>query len=285
LISEAPFNGLLFPFEWNKAITCMYLKCIVTPKQKPNGEPHEGFTINGITLMPRECGWTSVRTFCGAMNNVQRKLITDMRNGSVKKVRIYMPISMYMSTCVYIVTYIFIYILYKVQDIPEARELIDMVAPRGQLSKAAEGASSFIAHIATPLIRTAIFTSDRFDGMQKAQFWSMTAESLHHILRPGEVTNNCRRVDDLAKVGMPKNAKGFLSCGFPMYLVLTFRSFKTERQGNENDCFTYHMKLFHNSTNIEMDPVTALTHYIAVSGLDINNAGPIVSLYYVYTIE
>jgi hypothetical protein len=31
LISEAPFNGLLFPFEWNKAITCMYLKCIVTP--------------------------------------------------------------------------------------------------------------------------------------------------------------------------------------------------------------------------------------------------------------
>jgi hypothetical protein len=90
LIPEPPYNGQIFPFQWHKTIICTYLKCLVTQKLKPNGQPHEGFVINGLTILPRECGYTVVRTFCGALNNVQSKLITDLQHGPVKKVIIYM---------------------------------------------------------------------------------------------------------------------------------------------------------------------------------------------------
>jgi hypothetical protein len=154
-----------------------------------------------------------------------------------------------------------------------------MVAPKGELSKAAEGACSFQVAIAMPLIRAAIMNNPHMDGMQKAQTYAMQQDSIQHMLRPGEVTNQCRRIDDLAKVGMPKNAKGYLPCGFPKYIICRFRSWKTNRQGSENDYYTYDMKMFHNSTNIDMDAVTAITHYIAVSGLDFNTPGPMVSIY------
>lgn len=60
----------------------------------------------------------------------------------------------------------------QIQTYPEAKVLINTVAPKGENSKASGGACSFRVAQCMPLIRAACYSNPGFDGLEKAQFFS-----------------------------------------------------------------------------------------------------------------
>jgi hypothetical protein len=117
-------------------------------------------------------------------------------------------------------------------------EQIKRVAPRGEFAAGSLGASSYVVHLCLPLVREATMRSTVLNGTEKAQLNSMMLEAHYHMLRPGELNNHNRRIDDLARVGMPKNASGYGCDGLVKYLVLRFRSHKTAVQSSGDSTFT-----------------------------------------------
>mmetsp|Transcript_13371 Transcript_13371/g.12944 ORF Transcript_13371/g.12944 Transcript_13371/m.12944 type:complete len:581 (+) Transcript_13371:171-1913(+) len=246
LLTEAEdpeFGPSVLPFTFHLSIATMYLQLLTTPRRLPNGELHPGFAVNKINILPRGVKYSAVRSFVGAYNNIHQ----IAHKG---------PIT-------------------KIQNTSEAMQHIKRVAPRGEFGAGSLGAESYMVHICLPLVRAATMQSTELNGTQKAQMNCMLLEAHYHMLRPGELTNHCRRVDDLANVGMPKNASGYGCDGLVKYLVLTFRSYKTATQSSSASTYTYNMMLRANTTNLEMCPVLALIHYLAVSGINFNIPGPL----------
>jgi hypothetical protein len=116
-------------------------------------------------------------------------------------------------------------------------EHIKRVAPRGEYAAGSLGATSYIVHICVPLVHEATRRSTDLNGTEKAQFKSMSLEAHYHMLRPGELSNHNRRIDDLTLVGMPKAASGYGCDGLVKYLILRFRSHKTAVQASAASTF------------------------------------------------
>eukprot|EP00596_Hydrurales_sp_CCMP1899_P008399 CAMPEP_0119051068 /NCGR_PEP_ID=MMETSP1177-20130426/72805_1 /TAXON_ID=2985 /ORGANISM="Ochromonas sp, Strain CCMP1899" /LENGTH=632 /DNA_ID=CAMNT_0007030149 /DNA_START=139 /DNA_END=2038 /DNA_ORIENTATION=+ len=298
LLTEAEdpeFGPSVLPFTFHLSIATMYLQLLTTPRRLPNGELHPGFAVNKINILPRGVKYSAVRSFVGAYNNIHQIAhkgpITKIQNTSeaMQHIKRVAPRGEFGAgslgaesytkkqnlLCLGKIISSDYNFFYMIQNTSEAMQHIKRVAPRGEFGAGSLGAESYMVHICLPLVRAATMQSTELNGTQKAQMNCMLLEAHYHMLRPGELTNHCRRVDDLANVGMPKNASGYGCDGLVKYLVLTFRSYKTATQSSSASTYTYNMMLRANTTNLEMCPVLALIHYLAVSGINFNIPGPL----------